>query len=294
MTAIATLQHASDQHLPVLSTGSLQGYLDTVQRIPVLDKDEEVKLFRRFQDEDDLEAARSIVMSHLRYVVFIARGYTGYGLPLEDLIQQGNVGLMKSVRRFSLDHKVRLVSFAVHWIKAEIHEFILKNWKIVKVVTTKAQRKLFFNLRKTKQRLGWFNQEEVDQVAKTLGVKPGEVMEMERRLTVIDEPFESVDTDEDHFRPGPAGYLTAGESEDPAMLAADEEISEMQSRDLQSALESLDDRARDIVTSRWLMDSKTGLRELSEKYGVSMERIRQIEARAFEKMQPYLEGSFQA
>ncbi|MCY4533434.1 MAG: RNA polymerase factor sigma-32, partial [Gammaproteobacteria bacterium] len=263
MTAIATLQHASDQHLPVLSTGSLQGYLDTVQRIPVLDKDEEVKLFRRFQDEDDLEAARSIVMSHLRYVVFIARGYTGYGLPLEDLIQQGNVGLMKSVRRFSLDHKVRLVSFAVHWIKAEIHEFILKNWKIVKVVTTKAQRKLFFNLRKTKQRLGWFNQEEVDQVAKTLGVKPGEVMEMERRLTVIDEPFESVDTDEDHFRPGPAGYLTAGESEDPAMLAADEEISEMQSRDLQSALESLDDRARDIVTSRWLMDSKTGLRELS-------------------------------
>ena len=294
MTAIATLQHASDQHLPVLSTGSLQGYLDTVQRIPVLDQDEEVKLFRRFQDEDDLEAARSIVMSHLRYVVFIARGYTGYGLPLEDLIQQGNVGLMKSVRRFSLDHKVRLVSFAVHWIKAEIHEFILKNWKIVKVVTTKAQRKLFFNLRKTKQRLGWFNQEEVDQVAKTLGVKPGEVMEMERRLTVIDEPFESVDTDEDHFRPGPAGYLTAGESEDPAMLAADEEISEMQSRDLQSALESLDDRARDIVTSRWLMDSKTGLRELSEKYGVSMERIRQIEARAFEKMQPYLEGSFQA
>ena len=294
MTSIATLQHESVQHLPALSTGSLQGYLDTVQRIPVLDKDEEVKLFRRFQDEEDLDAARSIVMSHLRYVVFIARGYTGYGLPLEDLIQQGNVGLMKSVRRFSLDHKVRLVSYAVHWIKAEIHEFILKNWKIVKVVTTKAQRKLFFNLRKTKQRLGWFNQEEVDQVAKTLGVKPREVMEMERRLTVVDEPFESVDPDEDHFRPGPAGYLTAGEIEDPAMLAADEEIREMQSRDLQSALESLDDRARDIVTSRWLMDSKAGLRELSEKYGVSMERIRQIEARAFEKMQPYLEGSFQA
>ncbi len=283
MTALAYTQH-----LPALNTGSLQAYLDTVQRIPVLDRAEEIELFHRFQDDDDLDAARKIVMSHLRYVVYIARGYMGYGLALEDLVQQGNVGLMKSVKRFDLDHEVRLVSFAVHWIKAEIHEFILKNWKIVKVATTKAQRKLFFNLRKAKQRLGWFNQDEVSQVAADLGVKPREVLEMERRLTVHDESYELVDSDDDDFHPGPAGYLTVGETEDPGWVAADDEIADIQSEALQVAIESLDDRSRDIVTSRWLGDTKTDLKELGEKYGVSMERIRQIEARAFEKMQPYL------
>lgn len=279
---------AYPQYLPALNTGSLQGYLDSVQRIPILEREEEIELFERLQDEDDLDAARKIVMSHLRYVVYIARGYMGYGLPLEDLVQQGNVGLMKSVRRFDLSHGVRLVSFAVHWIKAEIHEFILKNWKIVKVATTKAQRKLFFNLRKAKQRLGWFNQEEVELVARDLGVKPQEVLEMENRLSVSDESYEPVDTDDDDFHPGPAGYLTSGDTEDPAWVAAGDEITDIRADGIQSALASLDDRARDIVTSRWLSDAKMGLKELSAKYGISMERIRQIEARSFEKMQPYL------
>ena len=276
------------QTMPALSAGSLQGYLDAVQHIPILSQEEEVALFRRFQDHNDLDAARQIVMAHLRYVVFVARSYSGYGLPLEDLIQQGNVGLMKSVKKFSLDHNVRLVSFAVHWIKAEIHEFILKNWKIVKVATTKAQRKLFFNLRKSKQRLGWFNHEEVDQVAHDLGVKPEEVLEMEARLSNYDQSFEVSDDEDDDSITGPVAYLTNGEVEDPASVSADEEISELQSQGLVEALHSLDPRSRDIVESRWLMDSKTGLKELAGKYGVSMERIRQIEAKAFEKMQPYL------
>ena len=211
MTALAY-----PQHLPALNSGSLQGYLDSVQSIPILSKEEEIALFEQYQEHDDLDAVRKIVMSHLRYVVYIARGYMGYGLPLEDLVQQGNVGLMKSVKRFSLEHKVRLVSFAVHWIKAEIHEFILKNWKIVKVATTKAQRKLFFNLRKAKKRLGWFSHEEVSQVADDLGVKPEEVLEMERRLTVNDESYEPVDTEQEEFFSGPSSYLTAGEVEDPA------------------------------------------------------------------------------
>lgn len=276
------------QYLPALTAGSLQGYLDAVQHIPILSQEEEIALFRRFQEQDDLDAARQIVMAHLRYVVFVARSYTGYGLPLEDLIQQGNVGLMKSVKKFSLDHNVRLVSFAVHWIKAEIHEFILKNWKIVKIATTKAQRKLFFNLRKSKQRLGWFNSEEVDQVAHDLGVKPEEVMEMEARLSNYDQSFEVSDDDDEDNVTGPVAYLTNGETEDPAFMAADSEIADLQSNGLVEALTSLDPRSRDIVESRWLTEPKSGLKELAAKYGVSMERIRQIEAKAFEKMQPYL------
>ncbi|HKI75324.1 MAG TPA: RNA polymerase factor sigma-32, partial [Pseudomonadales bacterium] len=220
MTALTT----QVKHLPALSAGSLQGYLDAVQRIPILTREEEIALFRRFQEEGDIEAARQIVMAHLRYVVFVARSYSGYGLPLEDLIQQGNVGLMKSVKKFSLDHNVRLVSFAVHWIKAEIHEFILKNWKIVKVATTKAQRKLFFNLRKSKARLGWFNTDEVDQVASDLGVKPEEVLEMESRLSNYDQSFEVTDSEDDEMLSGPVAYLTHGEVEDPAWVAADDEI----------------------------------------------------------------------
>ena len=276
------------QHLPALNSGSLQGYLDSVQSIPILSKEEEFELFELYQQHDDLDAVRRIVMSHLRYVVYVARGYMGYGLPLEDLVQQGNVGLMKSVKRFSLEHSVRLVSFAVHWVKAEIHEFILKNWKIVKVATTKAQRKLFFNLRKSKKRLGWFSHEEVGQVANDLGVKPEEVLEMERRLTVNDESYEPMDTEQEEFFSCPANYLTAGEVEDPSWVAADDEITDIQHEGLEVALASLDERSRDIVINRWLTDSKVGLKELAEKYSVSMERIRQIETRSFEKMRPFL------
>lgn len=286
MTAIARYNY-----LPALSSGSLRGYIDAVQQIPVLSQEEEVALFERLQKDDDLEAAREIVMSHLRYVVYIARGYTGYGLPLEDLIQQGNVGLMKSVKRFRLEHGVRLISFAVHWIKAEIHEYILKNWKLVKVATTKAQRKLFFNLRKAKARLGWFTREEVEQVADDLGVKPAEVMEMESRLANYDESFDvPVDDDEDSIN-APVAWMTRGHAEDPAWVAEDEEITDIQTHGLAEALKSLDARSRDIVESRWLSGRKVGLKELAEKYEVSLERIRQIEARAFEKMQPYLENA---
>ncbi len=275
------------QQLPAPGGGSLQSYLDAVHQIPVLSREEEVDLFHRYQSDNDLDAARAIVMSHLRYVVYVARSYSGYGLPLEDLVQQGNVGLMKSVKRFDLSHGVRLVSFAVHWIKAEIHEYILKNWKIVKVATTKAQRKLFFNLRKQKQRLGWLNREEVESVASDLGVKPEEVMEMESRLTNFDQSFE-MHNDDEESPAGPVSYLTLGEVEDPASVAADEEMTTLQTDNLTRALRSLDARSRDIVESRWLGDEKLGLKELSQRYGVSMERIRQIEAKAFEKMQPFL------
>jgi RNA polymerase sigma-32 factor len=277
-----------NQQFPTLSSGSLQGYLDSVQQIPILSREEERALFSDFRDHDDLQAARTLVLSHLRYVAYIARSYTGYGLPLEDLIQQGNVGLMKSVKKFSLDHDVRLVSFAVHWIKAEIHEYILKNWKIVKVATTKAQRKLFFNLRKAKNRLGWLNHAEVQQVAEDLGVKPEEVLEMENRLGSFDESFEMPASDEDDMPMGPVTYLTQGQDADPAWVAEDEETTELTTQGMTRALHALDPRARDIVESRWLADNKAGLKELAAKYGVSMERIRQIEVRAFEKMQPYL------
>jgi len=287
MTATAL---AMPTQLPVLSSGSLQSYLDSVQRIPVLTKAEEVELFRQLRDDDDLDAARTIILSHLRYVAYIARSYMGYGLPLEDLIQQGNIGLMKSVKRFNLDHEVRLVTFAVHWIKAEIHEYILKNWKIVKVATTKAQRKLFFNLRKAKDKLGWFSHEEVNRVAEDLNVKPEDVMEMESRLGQFDTAYDmTVADDDDNFFASPSLYLVSGEKDDPAWVVADEEVTDIQANGLATALASLDERARDIVQSRWLGDHKTGLKELSEKYGVSMERIRQIESKSFEKMQPYLE-----
>lgn len=264
--------------------------MDSVHQIPVLSREEEIDLFRSFQEHNDLDAARKIVMSHLRYVVYIARNYSGYGLPLEDLVQQGNVGLMKSVKRFSLDHKVRLVSFAVHWIKAEIHEYVLKNWKIVKVATTKAQRKLFFNLRKAKKRLGWLNQEEVEQVASDLGVKPGEVMDMEARLSNFDESYDLPETDEETAI-GPVTYLTRGEVEDPSIVVSEVEAEKGRLDELAKALISLDARSRDIVESRWLSETKASLKVLSVKYGVSLERIRQIEVKAFEKMQPLLSSA---
>jgi len=277
--------------LPALSSGSLNGYLDSIQQISLLTAEEEVGLFLRFQEYNDVEAARKIVLSHLRYVAYVARSYMGYGLPLEDIIQQGNVGLMKSVKKFNLDHKVRLVSFAVHWIKAEIHEFILKNWKIVKIATTKAQRKLFFNLRKTKKRLGWLKGEEVVRVAEDLGVKPEEVVEMENRLSRVDETFDRPDDNDDDVVSSPVVYLSNGNTEDPAWVTESEEISDQRALGLTKALSALDERSRDIVQSRWLANEKAGLKDLAEVYGVSMERIRQIEAKAFEKMQPYLEAS---
>ena len=274
--------------LPALSSNSLGSYIQAVGRIPALTREQEIALFERYQQDEDLDAVREIVMSHLRYVVFIARGFSGYGLPVEDLIQQGNVGLMKSVKKFSLDHEVRLISLAVHWIKAEIHEYILKNWKIVKVATTKAQRKLFFNLRKNKQRLGWFSQQEVDAVAESLGVQPKDVLEMESRMSGIDESFDEPDAEDDEFA-APAAYLSSGEEGDPAWVSADDEVTDLQSQGLQGALASLDERSRDIVESRWLVEPKTGLKELASKYNVSMERIRQLEKKAFSKMQPHLE-----
>ena len=275
---------------PVLSAGTLQGYLDSIQQISVLTAEEETELFQRFQVDEDLDAARELVMSHLRYVAYIARGYSGYGLPLEDLIQQGNVGLMKSVKKFDLSHGVRLVSFAVHWIKAEIHEYVLKNWKIVKVATTKAQRKLFFNLRKAKERLGWFNSDEVNQVASDLGVKPEEVLEMESRLANFDESFEPVTANDDaEFNYSPSGYLSHGEAEDPSFVVSEEEQAAIIAGGMVEALKSLDERSRDIVEARWLQGEKTSLKELAEKYGVSLERIRQVEAKAFKTMQPFLQ-----
>ena len=277
---------------PVLSTGTLQRYLDSIQQISLLTAEEEIELFQRFQVDEDLDAARELVMSQLRYVAYIARGYSGYGLPLEDLIQQGNVGLMKSVKKFDLSHGVRLVSFAVHWIKAEIHEYVLKNWKIVKVATTKAQRKLFFNLRRAKGRLGWFNSDEVNQVASDLGVKPEEVLEMESRLANFDESFEPITSnDEDEINYSPSGYLSHGETEDPSFLASEEEQAALMSGGLMDALKSLDERSRDIVEARWLQGEKTSLKELAEKYGVSLERIRQVEAKAFKTMQPFLQAA---
>lgn len=279
---------AQTSSIPVIATGSLQSYLDSIQQIRILERHEEEELFRQFQEQDDLEAARRLVLSHLRYVVYIAKGYSGYGLPVEDLIQQGNVGLMKSVKKFDLQHGVRLVSFAVHWIKAEIHDYILKNWKIVKVATTKAQRKLFFNLRKSKQRLGWFNSEEIKLVAADLGVKPQEVLEMEGRLASTDESYESLAIDDDDYSSGPSSYLTYEEEAGPSDLVEREEYQEFQYSGLKAALAALDDRSRDIVSARWLGEDKLSLKSLAEKYGVSLERIRQIESKALQSMQEFI------
>ncbi|KJV35475.1 RNA polymerase sigma factor RpoH [Luteibacter yeojuensis] len=264
--------------------GSLDSYIAAVHRIPVLSLDEEQTLARRFHDDADLDAARQLVMSHLRFVVHVARGYNGYGLQLSDLIQEGNIGLMKAVKRFDPDQGVRLVSFAVHWIRAEMHEFILRNWRIVKVATTKAQRKLFFNLRKSKKRLGWMNAEEVRVVAHDLGVPEATVREMESRLSGRDVGFEApADADEDE-KPAPAAFLV-DEGADPYDNLAEADASDNQMSALGSALANLDARSRDIIQRRWLAeDNKATLQDLADEYGVSAERIRQIEANAMKKM----------
>ena len=268
------------------TAGSLDAYINAVNAVEVLEPEEERELARRLRDQSDLEAAQQLVLSNLRFVVHVARGYMGYGLPLADLIQEGNIGLMKAVKRFDPDVGVRLISFAVHWIRAEIHEFILKNWRIVKVATTKAQRKLFFNLRRSKKRLGWLNRGEVEAVAQDLGVKPDTVLQMERRLSSQDVSFtpENAD-DEESPRRAPEEYLTTDENTDPAHSVEAADWTERQHAQLQQALASLDERSRDILSRRWLTEEKkTGLQALGDEYGVSAERIRQLEQAAIKKL----------
>jgi RNA polymerase sigma-32 factor len=268
-----------------LPTGNLDQYIQAAFRIPVLSVEEERSLAERLHNAGDLDAARQLVMSHLRFVVRVARGYSGYGLALGDLIQEGNIGLMKAVKRFDPAVGVRLVSFAVHWVRAEIHEFILRNWRIVKVATTKAQRKLFFNLRSKKQRLGWMNQDEVNAIAADLGVKPETVLEMESRLSGQDIGFDPVaaDDDEDARPYAPAAYLTDASS-DPAIAIEQDDASDRNTRLLVTALEKLDDRSREILEARWLTEEKRTLHELAARYNVSAERIRQIEKNAINRL----------
>ena len=264
--------------------GSLDAYIGAVHRIPVLSAENEQALARRFQQDQDLDAARELVHSHLRFVVHVARGYNGYGLQIGDLIQEGNIGLMKAVKRFDPNQGVRLVSFAVHWIRAEMHEFILKNWRIVKVATTKAQRKLFFNLRKSKKRLGWMNAEEVSAVARDLKVTEREVLEMESRLSGRDIGFDAPNEADDDAPPSPAMYLIDS-SDDPSLAYERADHEDNQLELLRDGLGELDVRSRDIIKRRWLDDdNKATLQELADAYGVSAERIRQIEANALKKM----------
>ena len=270
-------------------TGSLDAYIQEVNRIPVLSLDEEQDLARRFHESNDLDAARLLVMSHLRFVVHVARGYSGYGLALGDLIQEGNIGLMKAVKRFDPDQGVRLVSFAVHWIRAEIHEFVLRNWRIVKVATTKAQRKLFFNLRKSKKRLGWLSQDEVNAVAEDLNVKPEVVMEMESRLSGQDVGFDLGVDDDDTPYLAPAAFLES-HMDSPDVAIESEDLEEHFHGLLIEGIDRLDDRSRDIIQARWLLEPKLTLQELADKYGVSAERIRQLEAAAMKKLKAHFDA----
>lgn len=269
-----------DLQLPL---GSLDTYIAQIQRVPLLTAEEEYELASKLQQDNDLNAARGLILSHLRYVVRIARGYMGYGLPLGDLIQEGNVGLMKAVRRFDPTVGVRLVSFAVHWIKAEIHEYVLRNWRIVKVATTKAQRKLFFNLRKMKKRLGWFTQEEVAAVANDLGVTCKDVLAMEARLNAMDTPFDAPEGDDDQAFMAPAHTLEADNS-DPALLVEAQDSSDDTHEQLANALSGLDERSLDILQQRYLNEEKATLHELADKYSISAERVRQLEANALKKL----------
>jgi RNA polymerase sigma-32 factor len=275
--------------IAVLPTGNIDAYIGAAYQIPVLTPDEERHLAERLRDHGDMEAARRLVLSHLRFVIRIARGYLGYGLPLPDLIQEGSVGLMKAVRRFEPDMGVRLVSFAVHWIRAEIHEYILRNWRIVKVATTKAQRKLFFNLRSAKKRLGWFTREEVEGVAEDLGVKPETVLEMESRLANQDLAFDGDDSDDDEGPSAPSTYLPDMRMEPASMIEREDTVVDRRER-LMRALEGLDHRSKTILQARWLTEKKQTLHELAQQFGVSAERIRQIEKNAMKKMRLQLEA----
>jgi RNA polymerase sigma-32 factor len=263
--------------------GSLDSYIDRVSQIPVLSKEDEVALAIRFRTEADLDAARQLVLSHLRFVVHIARGYLGYGLPMGDLVQEGNVGLMKAVKRFDPTVGVRLVSFAVHWIRAEIHEYVLRNWRLVKVATTKSQRKLFFNLRKMKKNLAWLSEEETQAVARDLGVEVSDVREMEQRLSARDMSFDPTPESDEDDTYSPAMYLPASNA-DPAVEVEREEWEEDSSERLSMALEKLDDRSRSILKRRWMTDDKATLHELADEYGISAERVRQVESNAISKL----------
>jgi len=279
-TAVAKLNHDLALAGPV---GSLDAYIQGVGSIPVLSKEDEQDLAHRLRENEDLEAARDLVMAHLRFVVHIAKGYTGYGLPLNDLIQEGNVGLMKAVKRFDPEYDVRLVSFAVHWIRAEIHEFVLKNWRIVKVATTKAQRKLFFNLRKKKKTLAWLTDAETKAIAKDLGVKPQEVTEMEKRLHSRDAIFDPTPDLDDERNFTPAAYLPSPDA-DPAKQVEKADWNHDATTRMTAALNILDDRSRRILEERWLTEKKMTLHELAAEYGISAERIRQLEVNAIKKL----------
>ena len=270
--------------------GDLSAYIQAVGSIPVLSVERERELAEDLHDHGNLEAARELVMSHLRFVVHIAKSYSGYGLPQADLIQEGNVGLMKAVKRFDPSKGVRLVSFAVHWIKAEIHEYVLRNWRIVKVATTKAQRKLFFNLRSAKKQLAWLSNDEVHAVAADLGVDVSEVRRMEGRLSSVDVTFDASDSDDDSSFVAPVHYLE-DRSQDPAMVLEADNWEESNHQSLIQALEGLDERSRDILQSRWLTENKATLHDLADRYGVSAERIRQLEKAAMKKLKMAMEDA---
>ncbi|WP_316366300.1 RNA polymerase sigma factor RpoH [Candidatus Thiodiazotropha sp. CDECU1] len=274
--------------LTALPSGSMDAYISAAFQLPMLSAEEEKSLAIRLRDQKDLQAAQTLITSHIRFVVRIARNYSGYGLALPDLIQEGTVGLMKAVKRFDPDMGVRLVSFAVHWIKAEIHEYILKNWRIVKVATTKAQRKLFFNLRSSKKRLGWFSKQEVDDVAQDLGVKPETVLEMESRLSGQDIAFDGpMQDDDDKVTATPAGYLSDMRMEPAHLLESSDSESQMKQQ-LIGAMQNLDERSREILEARWLGEKKSTLHELADRFQVSAERIRQIEKNAMNKLKTQL------
>jgi RNA polymerase sigma-32 factor len=270
--------------------GSFDAYIDRVSRIPVLSREEEQRLATLFREQNDLEAARALVLSHLRFVVHIARGYVGYGLPINDLVQEGNVGLMKAVKRYDAGVGVRLVSFAVHWIRAEIHEYVLRNWRVVKIATTKSQRKLFFNLRRMKKNLAWLNADETREVARELGVTAAEVTEMEQRLSAHDLSFDPVPQADDEELHEPAAYLPSPGA-DPAEQAEGEDWDNNSSAHLIRAVQELDPRSRDILQRRWMGENKATLQELASEYGVSAERIRQIEASAITRLRQLLPGA---
>lgn len=270
--------------LPVnLSVGTFDDYLRVVSQMPKLTAEEEYDLAVRYRDKGDLTAARELVMSNLRFVAHVARGYAGYGLPMADIVQEGNVGLMKAVKRFDPDMGVRLVSFAVHWIKAEIHEYVIKNWRIVKVATTKAQRKLFFNLRKLKKDLSYLSADDAEVIAENLDVDVKTVYEMERRLDGRDISLEPIDDDSEDSNLAPIAYLEQHNA-DPALLLENSDWQVRKEDMLLEAMEQLDDRSRDILTSRWLNEEKATLHELAERYNVSAERIRQLEQNALKKL----------
>ncbi len=269
--------------------GNLGAYIQGANTIPVLSVEEEKVLTERLYFGDDLDSARQLVMSHLRFVIHIARSYNGYGLALADLIQEGNVGLMKAVKRFNPERGVRLISFAVHWIKAEIHEFVLRNWRIVKVATTKAQRKLFFNLRGSKKRLAWLTEAEAVAVAQDLGVEVKHVHEMEKRLSAHDAGFDGSDVDDENAYQAPAMYLEDRKA-DPALQVEQSDWAADSEARLTQAIAELDERSQDIIRQRWLNDAKVTLHDLAEKYGVSAERIRQLEKNAMKKVRGLLEA----